>query len=87
MGERSYQGVTREHVNKIRKGIGKFGITMPEGDDVDIDGPLGVKMHLTYDESGKTLSLSVIDKPVFIPESQIWNVIEKTAMKNMNGNS
>ena len=87
MGERSYRGVTRAHVNKIRKEIGKFGITMPEGDDVDISGPLGVKMHLNYDEPAETLSLSVIDKPVFIPESQIWNVIEKTAVGKLNGKS
>ena len=74
-------------MNKIRKEIGKFGITMPEGDDVDINGPLGVKMHLNYDEPAETLSLSVIDKPVFVPESQIWNVIEKTAIGKLNGKS
>jgi hypothetical protein len=87
MGERSYSGVTREHVNKIRKEIGKFGITIPEGDDVDVKGPLGVRMHLNYDEPAKTLNLSLVDKPAFIPESQIWNVIEKTAVKNMTGGS
>jgi len=85
MGERSYNGVTRAHVDKIRKEIGKYGISMPDGDDVDVKGPLGVKMHLTYDEPAKTLSLSLIDKPALIPESQIWNVIEKTALGKLNG--
>lgn len=74
-------------MDKIRKEIGKFGITIPEGDDVDVSGPLGVKMHLSYDEPAELLSLTVIDKPVFIPESQIWNVIEKTALGKLNGNS
>jgi hypothetical protein len=79
MGERSYTGVTRADVNKIRSGLGGFGIKMPAGDDVDVVGPLGVKMHVTYDESGQKLNLSIVKKPGWVSESQIWKVIESTA--------
>ena len=85
MSERSYEGVTRADVNKIRSGLGEWGISIPEGDDVEVSGPLGVKMRVKYDEPNKTLTLGIIDKPAFVPESQIWKVIESTATKKMGG--
>ena len=83
MDKRTYPGVTRADVNKIRAGIGKFGIKMPDGDDVEIKGPLGVRMGFTYDEPEQTLTLSIINKPGFVSGSQIWSVIEVTAGKEM----
>ena len=83
MDKRTYEGVKREDVNRIRGGIGKFGIKMPEGDDVEIKGPLGVKMGFTYDEPNESLTLSIINKPGFVSDSQIWSVIEMTAGNEM----
>jgi hypothetical protein len=83
MDKRTYSGVTRSDVNRIRGGIGKFGIKIPEGDDVKIKGPLGVKMGFNFDESTGTLTLSIIDKPGFVSDNQIWSVIEMTAGKEM----
>jgi hypothetical protein len=82
MGERSYTGVSRSDVDRIRGGLGKFGIKMPDGDDVEVKGPLGVKMHVRYDEPKETLTLEVVDKPGFVSEDQIFKVIESTAIKN-----
>jgi len=83
MDKRTYSGVTRADVDKIRGGIGKFGIKMPEGDDVEVKGPLGVKMRLEFNEPDQTLRLSILNKPGFISASQIWSVIEMTAGKEM----
>ena len=83
MDQRTYNGVTRADVDRIRGGLGKFGIKMPEGDDVEIKGPLGVKMGFAYDEPSETLTLSIINKPGFVSDSQIWSVIEMTAGKEM----
>ncbi len=85
MGERSYKGVTRADVKEIRSGLGGFGISIPEGDDVEVTGPLGVKMRVQYDEPDQTLTLGIIEKPGYVPESQIWKVIEMTATKKMSG--
>jgi len=82
MSTRSYTGVTRSDVDKIRGGLGKFGIKMPDGDDVEVKGPLGVRMHVTYDEPTETLTLAVVDKPGFVSDDQIFKVIESTAIKN-----
>ena len=54
MEKRTYSGVTRTDVDKIRSGIGKFGIKMPKGDDVEVKGPLGVKMRFEFDEAEKS---------------------------------
>jgi len=83
MDKRTYSGVTRDDLKRIRGGIGKFGIKMPEGDDVEISGPLGVKMGFNYDEAHQTLTLSIVKKPGFVSDSQIWSVIEMTAGKEM----
>lgn len=83
MDKRTYSGITRAEVDRIRGGIGKFGIKMPEGDDIEIKGPLGVKMGFNYDELNQSLTLSIIEKPGFVSDSQIWSVIEMTAGKEM----
>ena len=80
METKSYTPVTRNDVDKIRRGLGKFGITVPDGDDVEVSGPLGVKMQVTFDEPNETLSLAILNKPGFVSEAQIWKVIESTAM-------
>jgi hypothetical protein len=82
MDTRSYPGVTRADINRIRSEIGKFGITIPEGDDVEVKGPLGIKMQMTYDEPGQILQLAITKKPGYVPESQIWKVIESSAGKS-----
>jgi len=87
MDKRTYEGVKRADVERIRGGIGKFGIKMPEGDDVEIKGPIGVKMGFNYDEPNEKLTLSIIDKPGFVSDSQIWSVIEMTAGKEMKKSS
>lgn len=79
MKERSYSGVTRAHIGKLRNGLGKFGIAIPEGDDVEVKGPLGVKMRVQYDETAQNLNLAILDKPIFVSHSQIWKVIESQA--------
>ena len=78
MDKKSYSGVTREDINKIRKGLGGFGIKMPAGDDVEVTGPLGVKMHVRYDEKSQNLTLAIVEKPGWVSNSQIWKVIESS---------
>ena len=81
MDTKSYKGVERADVDKIRREIGKFGISIPEGDDVEVKGPLGVKMQMVYDEPNQTLNLTITDKPGYISKGQIWKVLESSAGK------
>jgi hypothetical protein len=81
MDKKSYKGVTRADVDKIRGELGKYGISIPEGDDVEVKGPLGVKMQVAYDEPNQVLDLTITDKPGYVSEAQIWKVIEMSAGK------
>jgi hypothetical protein len=84
MDTRTYSGVNRADVEQLRADMGKFGIKVPEGDDVEVTGPLGVRMHIIYDATSEILKLSIVDKPAFVTESQIWKVVEMSAGK-LNG--
>jgi hypothetical protein len=79
MDKRRYTGITRGNINELRAELGKYGIVIPDGDDVEVNGPLGVKMQVVYDEPGQTLDLAITDKPAYVSVSQIWKVIEMGA--------
>jgi|GWRWMinimDraft_5_1066013.scaffolds.fasta_scaffold103439_1 hypothetical protein len=73
---RELTDITREKLDVFRGKMKKFGVEVPEGDDVEIKAPIGVKMRAKYDEASQTLSLEILDKPIFIPESQIWSIVD-----------
>ena len=69
-------GVTREKLDQFRGKMKKFGVEVPDGDDVELKAPMGVKMRATYNEAVEILTLEILDKPVFVPEAQIWSIVE-----------
>lgn len=79
MDKRTYKGVSRADLDQVRGELGKYGISVPAGDDVEVNGPLGVKVRFTYNEPHKTLDLAIVDKPKYVSEKQIWKVIEMGA--------
>ncbi len=79
MAGRSYNGISRANFDRIRSELSKWGINIPDGDDVEVKGPLGVRMQVSYDEPRKILNLAITDKPGYISEAQIWKVIESRA--------
>ena len=78
---KEFSGISRVNVNSIRNGLNKRGIKVPEGDDVEVAGPFGVKVQMTYHEPKETLRLTINHKPFFVTESQIWKVIESGSGK------
>lgn len=85
METKTYSKISRANVDRLRGELANFGIKVPEGDDVEVKGPLGVKMQVTYDETTQDLSLSILEKPGFVSEAQIWRVVESAAGKFVNG--
>ena len=69
-------GVDRDRLNAFRGKMKKLGVEVPEGDDVEVKAPFGVKMRATYNEDAQILTLEILDKPIFVPESQIWTVVD-----------
>lgn len=78
---REFTNISRDQLADFRSELKKYGVNVPDGDDVKISAPFGVKMHAVYVEESKALTLSILDKPVFVPESQIWGIVDKTAEK------
>ncbi len=76
---KEFKNISRERLTGVRTSLAKQGIAIPNGDDVEVAGPLGVKLRAIYDEPKKTLRLEIIDKPIFIPKSQIWKVVDRGA--------
>lgn len=71
-----YGGITRAELNSLRQDLAKEGVSIPDGDNVPIKGPFGVELRATYDEAKETLKISITKKPFYIPESQIWQIVD-----------
>jgi hypothetical protein len=51
-------------------------VPLPPGDSGSIESQ-GVKGSYAYDESAKTLTLTIDEVPFFVPRGMIWSTIEK----------
>ena len=71
-----YGGITRAELNNLRQDLAKEGVSVPEGDEVKIQGLYGVELQASYDESKETLKITIAKKPFYIPESEVWKIID-----------
>ncbi|MBK7393470.1 MAG: hypothetical protein IPI64_09240 [Chloracidobacterium sp.] len=76
-----FTDVSRERLNRFRRELEQWGVTVPDGDDVQVTGPFGVILRATYEEASEKLSLSIVEKPILIPESQVWKFVDNAAAK------
>lgn len=73
---KSYGGITRKELNQLRKDLAKEEINIPLGDDVEVAGPYGIQLRATYFEAKETLKICITSKPFYIPESEIWKIVD-----------
>lgn len=71
-----YGGITRTELNNLRQDLAKEGISVPEGDDVKVQGLYGVLLQATYNEGKETLKITITKKPFYIPESEVWKIVD-----------
>ena len=71
-----YGGITRTELNNLRQDLAKEGISVPEGDEVEIKGVYGVRLQAIYDESKETLKITITKKPFYVPESEVWKIVD-----------
>ena len=71
-----YGGITRAELAHLRNDLLKEEVIVPAGDDVAFDGPFGIKLQATYDEAKETLRVCITQKPFYIPESEIWKIVD-----------
>lgn len=73
---KQYGGITRDELFNLRKDLADEGIDVPEGDDVEVNGPFGIKLRATYNEQKETLKICITKKPFYIPESEVWKIVD-----------
>lgn len=73
---KQYGGITRAELIHLRKDLADEGIIVPEGDDVIVKGPYKIELRATYDEAKETLKICITKKPFYIPESEIWKIVD-----------
>jgi hypothetical protein len=71
-----YGGITRDELAKLRQDLAEEGIRIPAGDDVHVKGPYGIELRATYSETKETLKICITKKPFYIPESEIWKIVD-----------
>ena len=76
---KEYEGINRTKLGELREELARQGVTIPEGDDVAIKAPFGVELQAIYDEQNETLKICITDKPFYVPESQIWKIVNDGA--------
>jgi hypothetical protein len=73
---KKYGGITRAELKRLIEDLGKEEVSVPEGDDVELKGPYGIRLRVTYDEPKETLRICITKKPFYIPESEVWKIID-----------
>lgn len=73
---KKYGGITRDELNHLRKDLEKEGVNVPAGDDVKVQGPYGIELRASYDEAKETLEIRIVKKPFYVPESEIWKIVD-----------
>jgi hypothetical protein len=76
---KEYKGITRAKLADLRKDLARQGVTVPEGDNVAVKAPFGIELQAIYDEQKETLKICITDKPFYVPESQIWKIVDDGA--------
>lgn len=73
---KQYGGITRAELEKLREDLAAEGVNVPVGDDVEIKAPFGVALRATFDEASETLEIFITKKPFFVPESEVWKIVD-----------
>ncbi len=72
---RTFTNVSRAQVDKLRESIAAF-VPLGQGDTGAIESH-GFKGSFAYDEPAQTLTLSISQKPMFVPAAMVWQTIER----------
>ncbi|MGH9327127.1 MAG: hypothetical protein ACRD2B_10670 [Terriglobia bacterium] len=77
---KEFAGISRNTLNCLKKDLHTMGITPPDGDSGVIEYQ-GVKFSISYAETAAKLSIQILTKPAFIPESLVWQLLDGRIQK------
>lgn len=79
---KEYSGVTEAGIQSLRQSLQELGITVPDGDSGTVTYQ-GVKLGIDYAQAEQKLSVKILEKPAFIPESLIWQMLDARVQKSI----
>jgi hypothetical protein len=71
---RVFGPITRKNFERIKVELEQRGVTL--SGDSGVHEAHGVRMSFAYDESRRSLSVSLHRKPMLLPSTVIWNRLE-----------
>lgn len=78
--EKEYNGVTEAGLAELKQELQSMGITPPDGTTGTIEYQ-GVKLALDYAPATQRLAIRILQKPSFVPESMIWQLLDARIQK------
>ena len=72
---KQYRGITRSEFGRVKIDAQKRGIRFPEGDVGEVEYN-GIVISFEYSDITMTLSACIEKKPLWIPESLIWQSLD-----------
>lgn len=79
---KEYDGITQAGLENLRKDLQSMGIAPPQGNSGSIEYQ-GVKLDINYGPADQKLAIRIVEKPAFIPESLIWQMLDGRVQKCM----
>lgn len=73
--EKEYADVTEAALGELKQELRSMGINAPEGTSGVIEYQ-GVKLALDYAPAAQKLAIRIIQKPPFVPENLIWQLLD-----------
>jgi hypothetical protein len=77
---KDYTGIAQSTLDCLKTDLRSMGIDPPEGDSGTIEYQ-GVKLSISYDAGGQKLSIQIVSKPLFVPESLVWQLLDGRIQK------
>ena len=77
---KEYPATTRSRMDCLWQNLIAKGIAQQSSDSATLEYS-GVKLSVNYDEPAQLLKVDILDKPVFVPESLIWQFIDSSVEK------
>ncbi|MGH9447352.1 MAG: hypothetical protein ACRD3O_16700 [Terriglobia bacterium] len=77
---KDYSGIARATLDCLKNDLRSMGIDPPNGDAGAIEYQ-GVKLSISYAEDGQKLSIRIANRPSFVPESLVWQLLDGRIQK------
>lgn len=76
--QKTYSGITKQKKDKMLDGLRNSGASVAGNNPWDVDlHKHGIKLRGSWDEGRSTMTIQIMDKSWYVPESRIWSEINE----------